>query len=164
MKHNQFSISKFLIALFLSISFLNATTLTYSPAVPQTGDQEVIISHKAAVAATTTATNSATIATQTTTAATKLTTLLAGNSYTHITTATTTVIKAAPGVLERIVVNTVGAGSAATIYDNATGTTTVIGVATTAIQTSLTYNINCSAGITIVTAGGTPADITVVWR
>lgn len=146
-----------LTALLGMIGLLGAATLTYSPAVPQTGDSALVITNKAAVAVTTSAT-------QNTTSATKLTALLAGNSYANITTATTTVVKASPGVLVRIIVGTVGAGSTLTIYDNATGTTTKIGAMTTAIQGSFEFNVACTAGITVVSASGSAADITVVYR
>lgn len=144
-------------AFLTAASFLTAATLSYSPAAPQTGDSALVITNKAAVAATTTATN-------TTTSATKLTALLAGNSFNNITTATTTAVKASAGVLERITVNTAGAGSTLTIYDNTAASGTKVGTWTTAAQGSFTINVACATGITCVTASGTPADITVVYR
>lgn len=155
--NKKFSLWKFAAALLLSISFVTGATLTYSPAAPQTGDSALVIGNKASVAATTTAA-------QTTIAATKLTTMTAGNSYTNITTATTTTCKASAGVLVRIIVNTVGAGSTLTIYDNTAGSGTKIGTMTTAIQCSHTFDVTCATGITVVSASGTPADITIVWR
>jgi len=146
-----------ILAVFSAVSFVTAATLSYSPTVPQTGDSALVISNKAAVAVTTSAT-------QNTTSATKLTALMAGNSYAYISTATTTVVKATPGVLVRIIVGTVGAGSTLAIYDNATGTTTQIGAMTTAIQGAFEFNVTCAAGITVVSASGTPALITVVYR
>lgn len=148
MKRNTFP---FIVAAILGmIGILSAATLSYSPAAPQTGDSALVISNKAAVAATTTAA--------------KLTTLEAGNSFVNITTATTTAVKASGGVLERIIVNTAGAGSTLTIYNNTAGSGAKVGTMTTAAQCSQTFNVACSTGITVVTASGTPADITVVYR
>ena len=155
--NQKFSIWRFLAALLVSISFVTGATLTYSPAVPQTGDSALVIENKAAVAATTTAT-------QTTTSATKLTALMAGNSFANVTTATTTAVKASAGVLVSINVNTAGAGSTLVIYNNTAGSGTKVGTMTTAIQGVFVFNVTCATGITVVSASGTPADITVVYR
>lgn len=81
--------------------------------------------------------------------------------YSHITTATTTVIKTGSGVLHTITVGTGGASSVATVYDNTAGSGTVIAVLSTAAQASLTLDVGFSTGLTVVTATGTPADITI---
>lgn len=92
--------------------------------------------------------------------------------YTHITTATTTVIKgnastgaAASGVLHTLCLNNPNAGSTVTIYDNTAGSGNVI-----AIITASTTSIGCFifdtkfiTGLTIVTAAGSQ-DITVSWQ
>lgn len=148
MKRN--SILFILAAIFAMAGILGAATLSYSPAAPQTGDSALVIGNKAAVAATTTAA--------------KITEAQAGNSFVNITTATTTAVKATPGVLVRIIVNTVGAGSTLTIYNNTAGSGAKVGTMTTAIQGSYEFNVACSVGITVVSASGTAADITVVYR
>ena len=79
----------------------------------------------------------------------------------NITTATTTAVKATPGTLGRVTVNTAGAGSAVTIYNSLTGTGAKLATISTAAQVSLDFNMAASIGITAVTAGGTPADITI---
>ncbi|MEI7912719.1 MAG: hypothetical protein WCK77_24090 [Verrucomicrobiota bacterium] len=130
-------------ALFALCGLMSAAVLTYTPLLPQTADSSLIIANKAAVSQAR---------------------MAAGSSYTHITTATTTVIKASTGVLARVVVNTLGAGSILTIYDNTAGSGTVIAVMTTAIQTSQTFDVACATGITVVSSLGTAADLTIVWR
>ncbi len=122
---------------------LPAATLSYSPLVPQTGDSDLVIHNKAAVAQTQ---------------------LAAGNSFRNITTATTTAVKASAGVLVSITVNTAGAGSTITLYDNTAASGTKIATLTSAAQTTLIYNVAFSTGLTAVTASGTPADITVSYR
>ena len=86
------------------------------------------------------------------------------SSYTRITTNTNTVVKAAKGVFSGIVVNTAGATSSATVYDNTTCTGTVIGTFSTLAQVSLNVGANATTGICVTTAGGTPADITILWQ
>ena len=132
-----------LTAILGMLGMLGAATLSYSPLVPQTGDSALIISNKAAVSQAR---------------------LAAGSSYTHITTAATTVVKSGAGVLARINVNTLGSGSTMTIYDNTAASGTVIAVMTSALQTSQTFDVAFATGCTIVTSGGTAADLTVVWR
>lgn len=86
-------------------------------------------------------------------------------SYSHITANTTTTIKTGIGILKKIVVNTKGASSnIATVYDNTTGTGTVIAVIDTTSEIgAMEYDLAFTTGLTIVTATGTPADLTVVY-
>ena len=82
-------------------------------------------------------------------------------SATHISTSTTTTVKASAGVLGSIIVNTAGsAGSTVTLRDGAT----VIAVinAETPVGTTFTYNVSCAASIVVVTTGA--PDITVTWQ
>ncbi len=132
-----------LTAVFAMVGFLGAATLSYSPLVPQTSDSALIIANKAAVSSAR---------------------LAAGNSYSNITTATTTSAKSGAGVLVRVIVNTVGAGSTLTIYDNTAASGTKIATMTTAIQCSQEFNVAFATGLTVVSASGSPADITLVYR
>lgn len=88
-----------------------------------------------------------------------------GAEYTHITGAGTTVVKAAVGILNRIVINTKGASAnTLTVYDNTAGSGTVIAVIdTTSVVGDITYDLTFKTGLTVVSATGTGADITVVW-
>lgn len=89
------------------------------------------------------------------------------SSFSHITTNTTTTVKSGAGVLRRIVINTKGSTSnTLTIYDNTTGSGTVIGVIDTVNGASghFEYGVNFSTGLTIVTANGTAADVTVIYE
>lgn len=84
---------------------------------------------------------------------------------TNITTNTTTLVKTGTGILGGITINTKGATSnTATIFDSLTGTGTKIGtIDTTAAQGTLLYDVLFVTGLTIVTATGTAADLTVEW-
>ncbi len=85
-----------------------------------------------------------------------------GYSGTHISTSTTTTSKSGAGLLHSITINTLGVGNTATVYDNTAGSGTVIAVINTAVSLgTLYYDVAFATGLTVVTASGTPADITV---
>lgn len=89
-------------------------------------------------------------------------------SYTHITTATTTVVKSGAGFLHKIVWNKRVAAGVTTIYDNTSAAGAVVGIVTVGAAIlgdppeSCEYNVSMATGITIVTSAA--EDITVVWR
>lgn len=84
------------------------------------------------------------------------------NSYSNITSNTTTLVKSGAGVLRSIIINTAGSSSnVATLYDNTAGSGTKIATIDTTARGVLTYDIAFSTGLTIVTATGSAADITV---
>lgn len=131
----------FIIAAALALlGIASAARLTYTSPAPDSGDTPAVIANKVAVAQT------------------------GSNSFANITTATTTAVKSGAGIVERIIVNTAGAGSTLTLYDNTAGSGTKIGTFTTAAQASLTINCAFATGLTAVTASGTAADITVIYR
>src|SRR3954464_7748279 len=77
----------------------------------------------------------------------------------------TTVVSLVPCRLIAIIVNKPGAtANTATVYDNTAGSGTKIAtIDTTAAGLGmLGYDCNCLTGLTIVTATGTAADITVI--
>jgi len=83
------------------------------------------------------------------------------NNYTHISTATTTVVKSTRGILKRITLNETTAGSV-TVYDNTAGSGTVVAtIAASVTARTLDYDAVLSTGITVVTAGAD--DITVIY-
>jgi len=85
----------------------------------------------------------------------------AGNSYAHISTATTTAVKANPALFVGLVVNT-GAAGTATVYDSLAGSGTVVAVVdTTTAGPNRAYSVSCRIGLTVVTTG--TADITVLY-
>lgn len=88
------------------------------------------------------------------------------NSFSNINTNTTSTVKSGAGVLKRIVVNKVGASSnTCTIYDSTTATGTIIGtIDPVHMQMVFEYDLVFSNGLTIVTANGTAADITVIYK
>ena len=86
-------------------------------------------------------------------------------SYVNISTNTTTIVSKVPCRLVKIVNNKAGASAnTATVYDNTAGSGTKIATIDTT-QASVSewgYNCNCDTGLTVVTATGTAADITVI--
>ena len=84
--------------------------------------------------------------------------------YANITTATTTVVKSAPGVLWQIVVNKPASASTITLYDNTAGSGTKIGTITNTTDLKpyrFEYGCRFETGLTIVTSGAD--DITVIY-
>jgi len=89
------------------------------------------------------------------------------SSYAHLNSTGTTTIKSGAGILRRVVVNTNGSGSNTfTIYDNTSGSGTVIAAIDTVngVSGHFEYNVAFSTGLTVVDASGTSADITVIYE
>ena len=89
------------------------------------------------------------------------------SSYAHLNSTGTTTIKSGAGILRRVVVNTNGSGSNTfTIYDNTVGSGTVIATIDTvnAVGGFFEYGLAFSIGLTVVSATGTSADITVIYE
>jgi hypothetical protein len=81
--------------------------------------------------------------------------------YAHITTNTTTNIRpAGPGFLRTIVINNPGTTWTVTVNDGAN----VVAVITPTAATTLIFDAYLLSGLSIVTAGTTPGDITVTWE
>lgn len=90
----------------------------------------------------------------------------AGAKSTNITTATSTQVKTGAGTFYGVTVNIGGAGSTATVYDGTSTAGAKLGTFSTAAQGSVTApgpGLAFAAGLFVVTAGGTPADITVAY-
>ena len=90
----------------------------------------------------------------------------ASSSYSHLNANGTTTVKSGAGVLRRIVINTRGGIiNTLTIYDNTTATGAVIGaVDTVAAGGAFDYELDFTTGLTVVLAGGTAADITIIYE
>lgn len=87
------------------------------------------------------------------------------NNVAHITTSTTTAVKTSPGLLSNFCVNTAGAtANNATIYDSLTASGKVIAVVDTTIVGCKKFDVGFLIGLTVATATGTQADITVSFR
>lgn len=136
--------SKFLAGLILlsilAVAF--AADLTYTTLVPQTGDSELVMRNKQAVA---------------------IGQIGQGCSYTRLATAATNAI-ATNVVLERVIVNTSGNVSTLTLYDVSSTATNTIAVATTTAQTTLHYGIRVPNTLRVAATGTTNADLTFVYR
>jgi len=85
------------------------------------------------------------------------------NSYAHISTSTTTTVKSGAGFLHAVSVNTLGTvASTTTIYDNTTGSGTVIGVINTLTLSGIfVLDVSFATGLTLVTTGTAAPDLTV---
>ncbi len=89
------------------------------------------------------------------------------NSYTNITTATTTTVKSGAGFLHLIMINAAVALATITLYDNTSAAGTKIGTITMpatllASQATLRFDVSFNTGLTIVTTGA--EDLTISWR
>ena len=84
---------------------------------------------------------------------------------THIAGLATTVVKAAPGTFHGITINTKGsAATTITVYDNTAASGKVIAIIDPTTELGeLVFDAECLIGITVVTAVGGFADITVLW-
>jgi len=90
----------------------------------------------------------------------------APSSYLHLNANGTTTAKSGAGVLRRIIINTRGGIiNTLTIYDNTTATGAVIGVVDTVnAGGAFDYELDFTTGLTVVLAGGTAADITIIYE
>lgn len=88
-----------------------------------------------------------------------------GGSFNNITTATTTQVKNAAGVLQSVQINTVGAGTTTIkIYDATSGTSNPICTISGLTLGNFQYNVACATGIRVITTGSVTApDITVIY-
>lgn len=87
--------------------------------------------------------------------------------YAHINTLSTTLVKRDPGTLQRIIINAPGTSSnVLTIYDNVVGSGKVIAAINVSGNTAasfLDYNLPFFIGLTVVSATGASADITIIY-
>lgn len=80
--------------------------------------------------------------------------------YAHITTSTTTVITTSLAHLKSVIVNNAGTGWTITLKDG-TATVAVLGEVAGG---NYDYDAECTNGLSVVTASGTPGDITVTYE
>ncbi len=86
------------------------------------------------------------------------------NQYSRINTNTTLTVKSGVGTLAAITVGVAGTATTVTIYDNTAASGSVIAVLNTAVNTTYTLNTQFNAGLTVVTAGTTPADLSISYK
>ena len=88
--------------------------------------------------------------------------IISAYKYLNITGQATTTVKSGGGVLHTICVNTPAATETITIYDNTAASGTKIGTVTVYATTNpcLTYDVNFTIGLTLVTATAS-SDLTV---
>jgi len=75
----------------------------------------------------------------------------------------TTVVKNSTGILHLITVNKAGTAWTITVYDNTQGSGEIIALIDGTSVGSFAYNTYFETGLTIVTSGTTPGDITVAY-
>ena len=75
----------------------------------------------------------------------------------------TTVVKNSAGILHLITVNKAGTAWTITVYDNIEGSGEVIAQIDGTSIGSFAFNVFFETGLTIVTSGTTPGDITVAY-
>jgi hypothetical protein len=89
------------------------------------------------------------------------------NTFAHYSTnQTTTAVKATPGVLSAVVINTKGTvASVTTIYDSNAAASNVIAVIDSLnLSGTFTFNVKTTVGITISTTGTAAPDVTVIYH
>lgn len=87
------------------------------------------------------------------------------NRPANITTSTTTLVKTGAGLFATFCVNTAGAtANNAVVFDSLTGSGTKLATIDTTTVGCKVYNVQFLVGLTVVTATGTQADVTVSFR
>ena len=86
-----------------------------------------------------------------------------GYAAKNITTSTSTLVKNGVGTFGRVTVNTAQVGATVTVYDGIDNTGVKLATIRAAAQVSLAYGIALATGLYVVTAGGTPADVTIAY-
>jgi len=87
-----------------------------------------------------------------------------GSQGKNITTATNTQVKTGSGVFLGMTVNTAHAGATATVYDGTDNTGVLLGtfaLTSAGPITEAAGGLPFTTGLFVVTAGGTPADVTI---
>lgn len=87
-----------------------------------------------------------------------------GFSFANESTNDTVTLVTGAGMLHGVQINTVGVGSTVALYDSLTGSGTLIATIDTTVAALFQFDANVTVGLTYVTAGGTPADITILYR
>jgi hypothetical protein len=89
-----------------------------------------------------------------------------GHKYTNISTAATTVVKATPGKLHNITINSKGTvASIITVYDALTATGTPIAIIDSLnLSGTFSYEVAFTTGLTLVTTGTVAPNITVSYQ
>ncbi len=118
-----------------------AADLTYTTA-PQSGDSDLVLRNKGLVA---------------------MARLERGNTYANVSTNGTNNYTG-PVILDRLVVGTAGATSTLTLSDVSTSATNAIATISTTNQVSLPLGVRVEGTLRAVTAGGTPANVTLSYR
>lgn len=82
--------------------------------------------------------------------------------YNNIAISTTTVVKATPGVVGRVTINTAGAAGSVIVYDHASGVGPVIASFNSTVVGSFELGVSAGTGITVITTGA--PNVTVTYK
>ena len=85
-------------------------------------------------------------------------------SYHHIDSSGATTVARGAGILHAITINGAGSSWIITVYDNTSGSGTVIATITPVAGATMIYGLFFGAGCTLVTAGAEPGDVTVTYH
>lgn len=88
---------------------------------------------------------------------------MAHAGFANITTNATTLVKSGRGALARIVVGNAGSAWQAVVYDGIDATGQKIATISLNVTEELEFDVAVQTGITVVTSGTTPGDLTVIW-
>jgi len=73
-------------------------------------------------------------------------------------------VKTGPGTLQGVIVNTLGVTSTLALYDGTSASGTPIATINTAQAFGEEFNLAFATGLFAVTAGGTPANVTITFE
>ncbi|HEV3262148.1 MAG TPA: hypothetical protein VG013_35175 [Gemmataceae bacterium] len=85
-------------------------------------------------------------------------------SYRHINRNATTTVESGAGILHAVTINGAGAGWTITVYDNTSGSGTVLATIRPVAGSTLIYDLRFRTGCTLVTSGARAGDITVTYQ
>lgn len=109
------------------------------------------------------------IATNTVTSLTRLTSIVTNTNaynFVNISTSTTTAVKATPGTLGSITINSLGTvASTTTVYNSLSGSGSVIAIIDSLTQSgTFTFDAIATIGITVVTTGTVAPNVTITYK
>lgn len=85
-------------------------------------------------------------------------------SFKNISTNASTQVKTGAGTLQGVIVNTPGVTSTLALYDGTSASGTPIATINTAQAFGEEFNLAFTTGLFAVTAGGTPANLTITYE
>lgn len=161
------AVAVLIMLMLLCLALAEASDLSYPTLIPQNGDTELVIQHKAEVSQAKLA-NGATWSNVVTTLSGTTVTITSGTTTVATggtVTSGTMLLTTGTGVLERVIVNQGGAGDKVLLLDGTDSGGTAIGTVTAATApNSVTYGVRYTTGLTVISTGTNSSDVTVTYR